>query len=606
MLRDARDRSRLDDLIPLPGLREEDHVDLAASPDEVWERVRHGDLARSPFIRALFALRTLPERLAGGARRGEPAFIGLDDLVSTPERPGFGVLIDHPPHEVCVGAIGQVWKRDIPFVHVPDAAAFRAFERAGWVKVAWSLRVTARGTHDSRCSLELRVAATDEAAWRGFRRYFRVIGPASRFIRYSGLRALAREIGTPEGLEGERPLEGDDLLPDSAGQLTHRVDIEATPEEIWPWLVQMGCGRAGFYAIDRLDNAGIRSAREIHPELQDLRVGDVVPASPQGEEGFEVLRLDPPHGLVLGGLFDPDAERRLPFDAPRPPRYWHVTWAFVLEPLDARSTRLHVRARAAFPLRQRLHAAWVRPVHHLMERAQLRHIKARAEGTLRGDDLRDVVEGAGGAALVAAALLTPFLRRWRTRWGLDPETAERPLPGDELVASPRWSWTHGVEIDAPGEAVWPWIAQIGADRGGFYSYQWLENLAGTGVRNAEAIHPEWQAKEGDGLLLHPGTPPLPVVRVEPGRLLLAFAAADPEARARGRPWVEASWLFLVEPLGEDRSRFVSRFRADCSDDIPTRLGFGPTLVEPIGFVMDRRMLLGVKERVERAAGHSGG
>jgi hypothetical protein len=211
-----------------------------------------------------------------------------------------------------------------------------------------------------------------------------------------------------------------------------------------------------------------------------------------------------------------------------------------------------------------------------------------------------VAAGVGGAALITGALLTPFLRKRRSRWGLTPEEAERSLPGDELVEEPRWSWTHGIEIEAPAEAVWPWVAQIGADRGGFYSHQWLENLAGVGVRNAETIRTEWQVEEGDGLLLHPDLAPLPIVRVEPGRVMLAHAGPEPGARESGRPWVAVSWLFLVEPLGAGRSRFVSRYRAASSDDLATRLAFGPTWVEPVGFAMDRQMLIGVKARAERS------
>jgi hypothetical protein len=597
---EAMSGSGLDRLIPVPGLLEEEHVDLAVPPEAVWERVRRGDLARSPFVQALFTLRTLPDRLRG--KESGPASLRLDDLVSTPERPGFGILVEDPPREVCVGAIGRVWEPDIPFVHVADANAFHAFDEPGYAKVAWALQVAPRGGDGARLTLELRVAGTDEKAWGRFRRYFHLIGPGSRFIRRSAFRGLARELGRPRDREPERALPGDELLPDAAGQLTHAIDIQAPPETIWPWLVQMGCGRAGFYSIDWLDNAGVRSAREIHPELQDVAVGDVLPASPGSDEGFEVLRLEPPSVLVLGGLFDRGAGRQLPFEGPRPERYWHVTWTFVLERLDGSTTRLHVRARGAFPSRERLHATWIRPVHHLMERTQLRNLKARAEGHLRRDDLRDVVAGAGGAALMVAALLTPFLRGRRKRWGLDRDAAERRLPGDDLVEEPRWSWTHAIEIDAPGEAVWPWVAQIGADRGGFYSHQWLENLAGVDVRNAERVHPEWQAAEGDGLLLHPQMPPLPIVRLEPGRFMVAYGGPEAGAREEGRPWVAVSWLFLVEPLGEGRSRLVSRFRAASSDDMVTRLSFGPTVVEPVGFVMDRQMLRGIKERAERKRG----
>jgi hypothetical protein len=201
---------------------------------------------------------------------------------------------------------------------------------------------------------------------------------------------------------------------------------------------------------------------------------------------------------------------------------------------------------------------------------------------------------------MALSYLTPFARRRRSTWGVDPRTAARELPGDDIVPEPRWGWTHGVVVDASAADVWPWVAQIGADRGGFYSYEWLENLAGCRLHNASAIHPEWQVREGDGLSLHPKMPPLRVVQVVPGRCFVAHGQADAVARAEGRPWVEVTWLFLVEPLGAGRSRFISRYRATSSRDLATRLQFGPGVVEPIGHHMDRRMLLGVKERAEGA------
>jgi hypothetical protein len=590
----------LERLIPAPRLLDVDAVDVAAGPERAWALVRHGDLGRSSLARALFAVRTLSGRL-----RGRPTEVGfrIDDIRSSADRPGFQVLADHPPHEVAVGAVGKVWQTEIPFVHVADADAFATFAEPGYVKVAWALRVLPWGG-GARVELELRVDATDEESWRRFRRYFRLVGPASHFIRRSVLAAVARELGTSEAAEEMQPLPGDELLPDAGVQLTHGITIGAPPERIWPWLVQIGGGRAGFYSIDLLDNAGVRSAREVHSELQSIAVGDVLPATPSGEDGFEVLAVEEPRALVLGGLFDPDASRQLPFASPRPARFWHVTWAFALEPLGPDTTRLRVRARAAFPPSGRLHVAWIRPVHHLMQTVQLRHLAARAEGREPADDWRDVLEGLGGAAVMALGLATPFLRGRRNRWGLDEAAASRSLPGDELVQAPRWGWTHGVELDAPAEEVWPWIAQLGADRGGFYSYQWLENVAGCNLANAESVHPEWELREGDGLVLHPKQPPLRVVSVERGRHLVAYASPDEEARAAGKPWVAASWLFLVEPLGDGRSRLVSRYRAGCSDDLLTRLSFGPTLVEPIGFAMDRRMLLGVKERAERARAFS--
>ncbi len=587
-LQEKEPRTALDRLVPAPRLVEIDRLDLDAPPAAVWRRVRHGSLAPSPLIRALFAIRT--------RGRGETA-LRLDQLVSSPERPGFQMLFEKPPRELAVGAIGRVWEPEIPFAHVADAAEFAAFYRPGFAKVAWSIRLSPRGggTH---LELELRVATTDEASWRKFRRYFVVIGVGSRFIRRQLLRAIARDLGALP-LDEDRPLPGDELLPDASDQLTHTVDVAAAPEEAWPWLVQMGCGRAGYYSYDLLDNAGARSAREVHADLQRLAVGDVLPAAPGSADGFEVLRLEPPRLLVLGGLFDNERDTQLPFRAGRPRRYGHMTWAFLLEPLDGRSTRLTVRVRAICRPRRQMLAA--RLAHGFMEAEQLRQLAARAEGRLPRDDWRDVVEGLGGTAVMTAALLSPFLRGRRGRWGVEAEAAAKERPGDGLVPAPRWSWTHGVEIDAPAAAVWPWVAQLGADRGGFYSYQWLENLAGCALRNAETTHPEWELRAGDRLVLHPEQPALPVVECKPGGWLVAYAAADETARAAGRPWATASWLFQVEPLGEGRCRLLSRYRADCSDDLASRLRFGPALVEPVSFAMDRRMLLGIKERAEEPA-----
>lgn len=588
----------LDRVAPAPGLIEIDEVDLAGPPARAWEVVRHDDLGDSPLVRTLFAVRTLPARLAGKTVTDHG--LRLDDLNSDADHPGFQLLAEEPGREVVIGAIGKVWHLEIPFVHVADAEAFRSFSDPGFVKVAWAIRVAPLGESDTRVTVEVRVDATDADSWSKFRRYFALVGPGSRFIRKSMLASLARRLGTPESSEETRRLPGDELLPDAGAQITHAVTIAATPEAIWPWLVQMGCQRAGFYSIDALDNDATRSAREIHPELQRLKIGDVLPATPDGEDGFEVLALEPTHALVLGGLYDADAKRQRAFDAPRPEHYWQATWAFVLEPLDSGTTRLHVRARAAFPKAGRFHAEWIRPVHDLMQGAQLRHLAARVEGRLPRDDWRDVLAGVGGASIMAAALLTPFMRSERSHWGLDAELAARVYPGDDLVASPRSSWTHGIEIDAPAEEVWPWVAQLGADRGGFYSYQWLENVAGCDLRNAEALHGEWTLHEGDSLQLHPKMPPLVVAALERGRFILAHGPADETARDAGKPWAEVTWLFFLEPIGEGRSRLVSRYRCSTSDDIMTRLSFGPALLEPVGFAMDRRMLLGVKARVEGA------
>lgn len=213
--------------------------------------------------------------------------------------------------------------------------------------------------------------------------------------------------------------------------------------------------------------------------------------------------------------------------------------------------------------------------------------------------LHQVLEGAVGAAGMALAFFTPFLRASRDHWGLSAELADRPLPGDVAAGAAAYSWTHGLQMDAPASVVWPWVVQVGQDRAGFYSYQFLENLMGCGIHNATAIQPEWQSVAvGDALKLHPTMPPLTVIEVKPGHHFVALARMNPKTGfldADAANNVTVSWLFLVEPVDALRCRFISRFRLG----VPGAGGaaFAPWMVEPVGFVMDRRMLLGVRERV---------
>lgn len=402
--------SVLDLLIPKPALVEIDRAEVAVDARRAWDAVRGLDLAQSTLVRTLFGIRTLPDRLKG---KRPHVRLRLDDLVSITAEPGFQILAEDAPREIAAGAIGKVWRPVIPFVHVPNAAGFAGFLEPGYIKVAWALRVVAEGEQTSGVEFELRVAATDSGAWQKFSRYFRLIGPGSHVIRRILLAQIERDLGTPESVQNERPLPGDELIPDASGQFTHSIAIAAPPENIWPWLVQMGCQRAGFYSLDLLDNAAIPSARQIRLELQQLGVGDKIAATPTGDAHFDVLRIEPNRALLLGGLFDIENQKQLPFDASRPRRYWHVSWSFVLEPLDAGRTRLYARARAAFPPTERFHAFWISPVHHLMQTAQLRHLAERAEGRVSSEGVRDVLESVGDAMAAAMSWrrASPSVRR---------------------------------------------------------------------------------------------------------------------------------------------------------------------------------------------------
>lgn len=219
-------------------------------------------------------------------------------------------------------------------------------------------------------------------------------------------------------------------------------------------------------------------------------------------------------------------------------------------------------------------------------------------------------ETLAGAARIAGALLTPMLRGRRARWGATEAELARTYPGDEWVPEPRWGWTHAITIDAPAAEVWPWVVQIGQGRGGFYSYQRLENLAGCDIENADAILPEYQdLAVGGSIRLHPQMPPLPIVLVEPERAIVIHVLSDtsssgPFEPAEGTPesYSNMAWTFFLDERGDDTTRLISRTRYDYSPGLSNALMYGPALLEPIGHVMDCKMLLGIKERAEARSG----
>ena len=172
------------------------------------------------------------------------------------------------------------------------------------------------------------------------------------------------------------------------------------------------------------------------------------------------------------------------------------------------------------------------------------------------------------------------IRPWHLRWGATDEEVEKLLPGDELVPDPGIESTRAITVNAPVEEVWAWLAQVGQDRGGFYSYEWLENLAGARMRNADRIHLEWQHREvGETVFLHPATGPK-VASFEPGRAMV----------------LEGWGAFVVEPIDERSTRVILRSRT------PKRLGmllYYLLTIEIPHFIMERRMLKGLKERAEQ-------
>ncbi len=187
------------------------------------------------------------------------------------------------------------------------------------------------------------------------------IGSAAAWGGFMAARTLWRTWGVMPEISA-RALPGDDLVPDAEYSDTRSLEIDAPPDRIWPWLVQMGFGRAGWYSYDQLD-INHPSLDHIAPELQTLAVGDTVPTFPGG--GFQVRVLEPDRALVLYGdraVMLEQAERASVAEEPteETPANLKATgaylertmqgdfsasWAFALEPLDEGRTRLIERFR---------------------------------------------------------------------------------------------------------------------------------------------------------------------------------------------------------------------------------------------------------------------
>jgi hypothetical protein len=170
------------------------------------------------------------------------------------------------------------------------------------------------------------------------------------------------------------------------------------------------------------------------------------------------------------------------------------------------------------------------------------------------------------------------------------------MPGDDLVQSPTYVTNRAVTIAARPAAIWPWLVQMGEmPRGGFYSYEWVERLLGMRVANADRHLPEYQHLEVGDTLDRSGN--LIVKAIKHDKWLVL---GPPE----GISWGESMWAIALYPLDEERTRLVSRVRARINQWTPQGL-FWLVLLDPGQFIMERKWLLGVKERAEAAAGQPG-
>jgi hypothetical protein len=198
-----------------------------------------------------------------------------------------------------------------------------------------------------------------------------------------------------------------------------------------------------------------------------------------------------------------------------------------------------------------------------------------------------VVGGSVGAYTVLA-------RRRQLRWGATDKESEEQLPGDDLIPNADLAATRAITIRAPADQVWPWIAQLGQGRGGFYSYDFLENLIGADIHSADRIVPELQdIHVGDEVLLGPKFG-YDVAIAEPGRSLVLRGGFPMENIA---PPYDSTWAFVLRDGPNKTTRLLVRERYAYKRPW-ARLIVEPT--EAISFVMSQKMLRGIKDRAERS------
>jgi hypothetical protein len=185
-----------------------------------------------------------------------------------------------------------------------------------------------------------------------------------------------------------------------------------------------------------------------------------------------------------------------------------------------------------------------------------------------------------GMVAVVIAVYVVALGPWQRRWGATDDEVHRVLPGDGLLRVAAPSTTRAITIDAPPVHVFPWLLQIGFGRGGWYSYDWIDN---DGEPSVERIEPDRWLHVGDRIEMMPGMGPV-VVDLEPDHHIVS---AEPTS----------SWCLLVEPTADGGSRLISRWRQDWARTFATAVWIA--VVDPGAFIMERKMLLRIRELAER-------
>jgi hypothetical protein len=195
-----------------------------------------------------------------------------------------------------------------------------------------------------------------------------------------------------------------------------------------------------------------------------------------------------------------------------------------------------------------------------------------------------------GVGSLAAAAYAFVIRPWMLAWGSTAEERARPLPGDDVEPDATYVTTRAATIQAPAQAIWPWLVQMGQDRAGFYTHNWVERLLQSGISDFSVIRPEWQQLEVGDLMRtnHDiGGKPMgwPVAAIEPGRSLVVTSRSMPAA----------TYAFVIEPIDTNTSRLIVRDRARWKwSEWP----FAALVYEPLHAYMETGLIQGLKQRAE--------
>jgi hypothetical protein len=195
------------------------------------------------------------------------------------------------------------------------------------------------------------------------------------------------------------------------------------------------------------------------------------------------------------------------------------------------------------------------------------------------------------AAVIISIVAIVLLMPWMDRWGATTDEISASLSGDELVSSPRYVYNRAVTVHATPEQIYPWLAQMGAEKGGMYSYSWFEtNVLRCELINADLIQEEWQdLKVGDKVKMCPGTwgpPAYEVAMIDPNHAVVL-------GHQENGQWTDV-WQFILVPQEDGTTRLLIRGRN-------TLTGLLWDVIRPGEFVMMRGMMLGIKERAEELA-----